>query len=75
MSGLRAGKLRPAGIIFHRTLVLSRDQLWKPILLGSYSDSASSGAPSHFIQDAVWLPEDEKQILAKQNVSGKFQII
>src|SRR5204863_4090225 len=28
-----------------------------------------------FIQDAAWLPEDEKQIPAKQNVSGKFQII
>ena len=28
-----------------------------------------------FIQDAAWFPEDERQILAKQNVSGKFQII
>ena len=28
-----------------------------------------------FIQDAAWLPEDERQILPKQNVSRKFQII
>jgi len=28
-----------------------------------------------FIQDAAWLPEDERQLLPKQNVSGKFQII
>ena len=28
-----------------------------------------------FIQDAAWLPEDERQILPKQNVSWKFQMI
>jgi hypothetical protein len=29
----------------------------------------------YFIQDAAWFPDDERQILPKQNVGGKFQII
>src|SRR6266487_5848914 len=50
-------------VIFYRTLGLSRDQLWRPILHGSYSDNASSGTPSHLaaaarsVNKATWSGE------------------